>query len=1128
VDTNGSSAQGSDRLVPLPKRAPGEEELVRAIAASPTDTVADLLERTDHLLTQLETDIAHLKKDQAKEQRRIEEERRQRQADAREAIEQLRALAMEARAIAEHKARTEDLDRALARRVPHDPAVTFPALVRRIEEEIRLARGITGAIRLTAIGQLLVQAAAYVDRLTSDDEVTRAGMLRDTEHELHSEGKEARASYEIGMSVVRRDLKALDLALPPSGLPWDDERWNRWDGWDPLPGGSRWIRLGTYYRPQLERFRFPALIPLPGERGLAIDVATGDRDTAVAAARSLLLRLLAAVPAGDARFTVIDPVGLGDSVAPFLALTDWSPDLLDGGVATHESDIEGRLAALVEHVQRVVQQHLRGEHPTLEEHHRALGEVVEPYRVVVVFDFPTKLSDQARRLLRELIDTGPRAGVHTVVVTAPGAARANGSKWKGMLTGLDVIKGAADGYWHESPVAGRWLVDLDVLPTADDGAEGGPDLVARIITATGEHARQGRRTDVTAARLYERLGAALMVRQRDDLPAVERAADLSDPATWWSGSSAFGLSVPLGRSGPRDLALLAFDAGARGGALIGGERRSGVSTLLHTAIVGWSVLYGPDELELHLVDLAGDGGAGFDVYAHEALPHARLVATEAGRQLAVSVLDDLHRELGRRSVLVDPHGGERAGLAGYRAVTGEVLPRVVAVLDGAERLVAAEDRLAERAAQLLDTLVRQGPAYGIHLVLATHQVAPLTRQGRRTTDHLRVRVALACAEEESRLLLGADNGDASRCTAAGEGILTTLGAVDPRADEPGASGTRFQASALEAHELGLILRDLRRRADGEGHAHRRPQVHEGRAPARLEDSAIRRLVVGGENRSARLRPRLWLGEPAALGGAIEVTLRREPGANLLMVGREERYGQGLLVAALASAALVHGQGLDARVLDLMPLEAGFGEAVGALGRSVPVTLARRRNLDAAYRSVLDEIDGRSARQDFTAPPVLVVVNGLGAGPVAALEAGRLHGGAATATPEDVTRPGLDQVAALERIVREGPEVGVHALVWTDRLSSLGMHVSRATMREFALRVAMQMPAEDSALLIDSAQASTLDANEALLYDEDAGRLTTFRPYQLPPVELVAELGAMAATTGTTDLVGRRRPTTIAV
>src|SRR5690606_7156157 len=160
---------------------------------------------------------------------------------------------------------------------------------------------------------------------------------------------------------------------------------------------------------------------------------------------------------------------------------------------------------------------------------------------------------------------------------------------------------------------------------------------------------------------------------------------------------------------------------------------------------------------------------------------------------------------------------------------------------------------------------------------------------------------------------------AARCASAGEGILA-------RHDDPEREPARFRGTALAAHERGLLLRDLRRRADREGHRLRRPQVHEGGAPARLEDSAIPRLTANGASRPARLRPRLWLGEPAALGGPVEVTLRREPGANLLVVGQDERAGQGLLVAALASAALGHGPGLDARVLDLMPLESGFGEA----------------------------------------------------------------------------------------------------------------------------------------------------------------------------------------------------------
>jgi hypothetical protein len=174
-----------------------------------------------------------------------------------------------------------------------------------------------------------------------------------------------------------------------------------------------------------------------------------------------------------------------------------------------------------------------------------------------------------------------------------------------------------------------------------------------------------------------------------------------------------------------------------------------------------------------------------------------------------------------------------------------------------------------------------------------------------------------------------------------------------------------------------------------------------------------------------------------------------------------------------------------------------------------VALARRRNRDRAYGDVLAEIGARVTHQNFTAPPVLVVVNGLGAGPEAATDAGT-RPGSAPAVAEDVAPRGLDPVAALERIVREGPEVGVHTLVWTDRLASLGPHLSRVALREFALRAVMQMPAEDSALLIDSPQASTLGPHEALLYDEDAGRLAPFRPYELAGVDFMARLGAAAA------------------
>ncbi len=1100
-EANAENEQESGgRLVPLPRRTLDADgnEIGGSMGASPTAAVADLLERTDHLLRQLSLDIESLKEDQAKDRARIEQEAKDRQDAADAAIEQLMVLAHRARVIAEKKARVDVLDDALARKVELDTSVTFDQLVHKIEEEIKFAKGITGAIRLGTIGDLLKQATLRVEHMTKQAERSRSRLLKETEVELKSEGKEARASYEIGMSVVRRDLKALDLALPPSGLAWDDPRWQHWEDWDPLSGLSRWIRLGTYFRADMERFRFPAIVEVPGPRGFVLDVASGARDVAIDAVRSALLRILASVPAGDVRFTFIDPVGLGESVAAFLPLAEYRDDLVDEMVYTTDTQIEEKLLEVNRHIERVIQEHLRNEFDSLEEHNDAVGEVVEPYRVITVFDFPTQLTDRAQQLLRTVIDNGPRCGVFTIMTTAPGAARSNGARWKAMLAGLDVITGGADGYAIQHELAGRWLVDLDAPPQLTlIGADGEPTLFGRIMTGIGEAARQGRSTEASPARVFSLMGDALRLRARDDLPDVAVPVDPSDSSTWWLATSARGIGVPIGRAGSRDPAMLWLDSGARSGALVGGEAGSGTSTILHDAIYGLSMIYSPDELALYLVDCA-KGATGFEAYAIDALPHARIVAVEAEREFALSVLEGLLREMTRRTMVLAPHGGERAGIEGYRRDTADDLPRILLVIDGIDRLFAPLDRVSDRAALLLDSLVRQGPSYGIHLLAAAHDIAALERVGRHTFDEVRVRVALACSDEESRRLLGSGDGRANQFSRAGEGVINLFGG-----DE--ATAQRFQATAIDPHERGLTLREIRRFARQHGFT-RRPQVFEGRAPARLEDSAIGQLAGSADQQAARRMPRVWLGEPTAMGAPVEITMRREAGSNLLIVGRDEQLGQGLIVSALVSAVLGHGRDLRTRVLDLMPLESGFSEVIHRLGTVSPVQLFRRRSLDDALINTLAVVEKRAISLDFSAPPVLFVVNGLGPG------AGLIA---------DASVDGFDPVRTFERIVREGPEVGVHTILWSDRLPTLAAQASRATMRAFATRVVMQMPAEDSAMLIDSATASALNDNQALLYDEGAARLTKFRPYLIPPLEFVASLttGMAAAVDAPTPAPG---------
>lgn len=1080
------------RLVALPRRVGDDPDgLIDLLAASPAASVSDLLDRTNHLLAQLELDIANLREDQVRDRERIEREAEERQAAADAAVDRLKQLAYRARQIAQHKAMTEVLDDAIDRPADLDGSVSFEQLVTRIEEELRLAKGITGALRLATIGELLKQGALRVDHLTRRAEASRRRLLEQTEVELKAEGKEARASYEIGMSVVRRDLKALDLALPPSGLAWDDPRWAHWEDWDPLTGVSRWIRYGSFFRPQLERFRFPSLLELPGGHGLVLDVATGDRKRAVDAARSIILRILASAPAGDARFTFVDPAGLGESVAPFLALGEYRSDLVDEMVHTLEHQIEDKLVEINRHIETVIQQHLRSEYASIEQANEAMGEAVAPYRFLVVFDFPQALGDRARELLRTIIDTGPRCGVYTILVTKPGAARAHGARWRTMIAGLHRVVGDADGYWVDTDDAGRWAVDLDAPPELVPFDENGETtLFGRILTTTGEQARIGRHQDVTLSRVFDQAQEVGRLGPRDDLADLNGPLDVDDPDTWWRGDSARGIGAPFGRSGARDVAAFWLDSQLRSGAVVVGETGSGVSTVLHDLVLGLAITYPPEELDLYLVDMEPGDPSGFGAYATEGLPHARVVAVDAEREFSVSLFDSLAREMTRRSMLFAPHGGERAGFEHYRRESADTLARIVVVVDGIDRLFAIEDRLTDQAAQLLDTLVRQGPAYGIHVVAAASSFAPLAQVGRRTFDQLRVRIALAGTDVESRLVLASDDGVASSFTRAGDGVLALVGS------EPG-SGTRFQAVWVPDHERGVALRDLRRKADELGFG-RRPQIFESVAPARLEDSTIlSQLAAPVTTQQSRRQPRLWLGEPVAMGGAVEVTLRREPGANLLLVGRDERLLHGMLTSALTSIVLGHGADLDVLILDFMPLETGLTEVARALGRAHGrIRVARGHQLVEVLGRVRDEIDRRTLAHDYTASPLLFVLNGLGR----ASELDAFESRQSTRVDDE-----FDAVAVLEGILRDGPEVGASSVLCADSAVTLAQRITRATLRSCGLRVALQQPAAESNLVVESNAASTLGPNQGLLYDEAAGRLTKFRPYAMPTVDTMVKL-----------------------
>ncbi|MBC8117711.1 MAG: hypothetical protein H7062_25255, partial [Candidatus Saccharimonas sp.] len=179
------------------------------------------------------------------------------------------------------------------------------------------------------------------------------------------------------------------------------------------------IEHGTSPDPRLKtdrtRFDLPILVPLASRPSLVVRSNGASRAAATRILQTAMLRFLTSLPPGKVRFTILDPVGLGANFASFMHLADIDEQLVTSRIWTEPPHIEKRLADLTEHMETVLQTYLRNEYPTLDDYNRQAGEVAEPYRVLVVANFPTNFTEVSLRRLVSIADGGVRCGVYMLI-----------------------------------------------------------------------------------------------------------------------------------------------------------------------------------------------------------------------------------------------------------------------------------------------------------------------------------------------------------------------------------------------------------------------------------------------------------------------------------------------------------------------------------------------------------------------------------------------------------------------------------------------------------------------------------------------------------------------------------------
>jgi DNA segregation ATPase FtsK/SpoIIIE, S-DNA-T family len=908
-----------------------------------------------------------------------------------------------------------------------------------------------------ALAQLKAEDAAQI-RQIAEAHQTKTTQIESGHARLWLE---LETDWQKTITPLCEQLRAANEAAEKVFPVWDNPSWKDWKPPTEFQNAAKFARLESSVEkfagplPKDPRLKWPGpqniSAPLsllfPAQGSILFESGKSGGDDALGAINSIIFRLLATTPPGKLSFTIFDPVGLGQNFSSLMHLADYEEGSINSRIWTQSAQFEEKLAELNEHMEKIIQMYLRNEYATIAEYNAQAGSVAEKYHFLVIASFPVNFSDTAAKRLRNIAANGARCGVFTLIHWdqrnavpqdfVPDELRKNSVCLVRTDSGFELSN------WRSPGI--RLL--LDAPPP--------PEFATEFLIRVGEGSKNASRVEVP----FEQIA----------------------PTELWQEETTELLRVPIGRSGATKFQYLEIGSGTRQHALIAGKTGSGKSTLFHVIITNLALRCSPDEVEFYLIDFKK--GVEFKCYGSRKLPHAKVVAVESDREFGLSVLQRLDEELRRRGDLFRKVGAQ--DLAGYKRAGGtEPVPRSLLMIDEFQEFFTEEDRISQGAAVLLDRIVRQGRAFGIHVILGSQTLGGAYTLARATIGQMVIRIALQCNEADAYLIMDQDNPAPRLLSRPGEGIYNdAAGAIE--------GNSPFQAVWLSDKTRDNYLAKIRVRADEKGNQYPGPLVFEGNAPSDVRENLPLQMALEKPVTQVPVQSSIWLGAPNSIKGPTEAVFRRQSGSNLLVVGQSEERTTTIVAVALVSLAAQFPKDAARFVLlDSTPQGFPQREFLERIVRAVPHETVQggNSNLAEVMNNLAEELK-RRGENESSGPEIFVLIHGLQNFKKLRAE----DEFSFSSSSGDAPNP----AAILSSLITEGAARGIHVIVTCDTYNNMSRFLGRKALGEFEMRVVFQMSAADSASLIDAPAASTLGLNRALYYNDREGSLETFRPYAQP-------------------------------
>ncbi|TKG69924.1 FtsK/SpoIIIE domain-containing protein [Prauserella endophytica] len=690
---------------------------------------------------------------------------------------------------------------------------------------------------------------------------------------------------------------------------------------------------------------FDVAVPLLDESHLAITSAPNTRPAVDAIVENLLMRVLSTFEPGAVKIHLWD-VGQLTAVLPsFYALSRTS------AVTVHDPT---RLVDLLDefagHIRRIHSHTMQAGFPSLRALRTATGKRAEPWRIAVLYGNGEDLHPEQIRDLKRVASGALDAGISLILVDVPTVL--GGS--------VETISMLDERHALTSMTGSDLVVTLD--PPLPSG---------QVTTAAG------------------RIAEALVAKQG----GPRSFADLL-PTEYGRESSARELRAPVGFFEGEPVEVVIGDATPH--ALIGGPSGSGKTNFLYALLGSLTARYSPDELALYLLDFKeGVSFAGLAPGRKDEswLPHARLVGVNVNtdREFGLALLRFLADELRRRSAAAKDH--EVTNLAELREQDpGGHWPRIVAVIDEFQYLFAERDTVTSLATSLLEDLARRGRSQGIHLILASQDIAGIDAFWGKPAvfEQCTLRIAMPKAR---RVL--AETNQAAVAAPKWHAVVNHDSGIahgNQLAHVPDASGKGV---------FPALQRELWQAYAGHG----QPRLFDGAHAPALEESAAFTSLGPAE------RPRALVGQSIDVADtAHSVELSASPGRNLAVLGTSAKEALSILDSATRSLARQYRQGDVEFVLCCL------------VDRCLP-----------AVRELTDRLVAEGHKAGLVAADDLTEVVTTSAAALADLDTPRilvLYGVDAALPALEHKEPGKQSgLDHLRTLLKQGPGRGLHVLGW---------------------------------------------------------------------------------------------------